>query len=223
MKEMWGGVSAGIDMSLTTPEKVFASIKLILFCAVINLFITLEMGNFKAAIWCITVFLCYILCSEKINLFLHAASLLSLPYNVQHIAQSVESQFVCISLEAAWYQLFLSNLNKKYSMSDSRLCLQTRSKLSHHSKRHLTHLEYSDWILTWISQLAVGQTELCEGEVGYTFARQRALWWGVINVTPQSFTLCYNSLNFHSSFIKGCFSGLLLRIIYYSSYFSLFP
>lgn len=58
MKEMWSGVSAGIVMSSAIPERVFASIKLILFCAIINLSITLEMGNFK--LLSDDVILCYI-------------------------------------------------------------------------------------------------------------------------------------------------------------------
>lgn len=56
---MWGSASAGIDISLITPEMVFASIKFKPFCAFINIFITLEMGNFKATIWQPAIFLCY--------------------------------------------------------------------------------------------------------------------------------------------------------------------
>lgn len=97
---MWGSASAGIDISLLIPEMVFASIKLKPFPAFINIVITLETSNFKATdsqLFSRVIFLS----SEKFNLFLYATSLLSLPYNMQYIAQSIESQFVCIPLKAA--------------------------------------------------------------------------------------------------------------------------
>lgn len=97
---MWGSASAGIDISLLTQEMVFASIKLKPFRAFINIIITLETSNFKATDS--QLFSCVIfLSSEKFNLFLYATSLISLPYSMQYIAQSIESQFASNPLKAA--------------------------------------------------------------------------------------------------------------------------
>lgn len=97
---MRGSASAGIDISLLTPEMVFASIKLKPFCAIINLFITIKMGNFKTTVRQTTIFLCYIFVLSEIKFIL----VHSIPAFIasQHAIydQSVKSQFVCIPLKA---------------------------------------------------------------------------------------------------------------------------
>lgn len=67
------------------------------------------MCNFKATVWQSAIFSC-VFSSEKLNLLLYTAPLLSLPQNMQYMVQSFESELVCVPVNAAWYP-FLPNYN----------------------------------------------------------------------------------------------------------------
>lgn len=77
---MRDSVSAEIDISIITPEIVFASIKLKPFCAFINIFSTLQMSNFKATVWQSAIFSCciFVLWEIKFILLYSTSALIAL-------------------------------------------------------------------------------------------------------------------------------------------------